>query len=82
VLLFRRVASQMDFSPSPEGDASITSRIRNTFEITPTATAGYLLLLPSLLLPSRSKRLAYAIGIRFQEIKRMFSLANPSDAYS
>jgi hypothetical protein len=29
----------MDFSPNPEGDASIASNIRNTFEITPTATA-------------------------------------------
>jgi len=48
----------MDFSANPEGDPSIASRIRNTFEITPTATA-FLLLLVS----QTAKGPLYVLGI-------------------
>jgi hypothetical protein len=43
------VISQIDFNANPEGDDSIASRIRNTFEITPTATALLLVLVVSYL---------------------------------
>lgn len=65
MLLFRRVASQMDFSANPEGDASMVSRIRNTFEITPTATA-----LPFPRIATQvTGHLLYRIGTKFQNMK-------------